>query len=607
MKLSKKLIFLSLTAGVIMALVPGFGFSQDNSMGSRPNILLIQTDDMGYDDMSFNGRKDLETPHLDKLASQSVRFTDFTVASVCAPSRAMLLTGRHFLKTGVAGVHGGHDFINLDETLLPELFKEAGYATGMFGKWHSGKTDGYFPWDRGFDEAYMAKLYQYFPSEGRYNDVAVKEQRWSTEVITDYGIDFIRKHKDKPFFAYVSYFDPHGLWRAPEEKVKKYLDKGLARGYATLCAMVDLVDGEIGRLLASLDKEGLAENTIVVFMSDNGPQRSDRNLGVLSESEWEQRNPSGFPGWKATNWANGVKSPLFFRWTGHYKPGYVQRLVDMTDILPTMMDLIGSHDYKTRHPLDGRSIKPYLYYNLDVLPEKKVYLAKWFVQVGTAKGESYLPISPGVRSRIQFDDQTLAVRDEHFVLLMNPSRQPRPDISGNPLLFDLTRDSLETENVASRFPEKVKSMTEDLREWYKDIVENQKSFQAPWFQIGWKGKRVVEVPAYGTNCISGNLVNSDHFLGNWKGVGDKATYQFNVLLPGKYRIELLTSDAASEGMSMKFSYGKKAIVKELVPQTQQIVGELFFNKGEGIFTIELTKNRDDAVINRMTEIRLTRL
>ena len=220
MKHNRKLIFLSLTAGVMMTLVPEFGFSQDKSMGSRPNILLIQTDDMGYDDMSFNGRKDLETPHLDKLASQSVRFTDFTVASVCAPSRAMLLTGRHFLKTGVAGVHGGHDFINLDETLLPELFKEAGYATGMFGKWHSGKTDGYFPWDRGFDEAYMAKLYQYFPSEGRYNDVAVKEQRWSTEVITDYGIDFIRKHKDKPFFAYVSYFDPHGLWRAPEEKVK---------------------------------------------------------------------------------------------------------------------------------------------------------------------------------------------------------------------------------------------------------------------------------------------------------------------------------------------------------------------------------------------------
>ncbi|MCO6498003.1 MAG: sulfatase-like hydrolase/transferase [Chitinophagaceae bacterium] len=604
---TKKIFRIALLGFLILFLSLEEVLSQNRSSDSRPNILLIQTDDMGYDDISFNGRNDLETPHLDQLASQSIRFTDFTVASVCAPSRAMLLTGRHFLKTGVAGVHGGHDFVNLDETLLPELFKRAGYSTGLFGKWHSGKTDGYFPWDRGFDEAYMAKLYQYFPSEGRYNDSLIVQQRWSTEVITDYGIDFIKRHKDKPFFAYVSYFDPHGLWRAPEERVKKYLDKGLAKGYATLCAMMDWADENIGRLLKSLDEEGLADNTVVIFMSDNGPQRSDRILGVLTEDEWAQRNPSGFPGWKATNWANGIKSPLFFRWPGHYKPGYVQRLVDMTDILPTLMDIIGEHNYKTNKPLDGRSFKPYLSYDLQALPERKIYLAKWFVQVGDKKGESYLPISPDVRSQIKFDDQTLAIRNEHYALLMNPNHQPRPDIKGNYLLFDLKADSLQTVNLASEYPDKVDNMIKDLKGWYSDIVHNQKSFQAPWFQIGWKGKRVVEIPAYGTNQIYGGLINHDHFLGNWKNPGDKADYQLNVIQPGKYSIEIETTDSALAGMQFLVSYNGKSIKKVLANGTTHEIGKLNFGKGLGKFTIELLKNENGALITRMVEIKLTKI
>lgn len=581
--------------------------SQVSVNNQKPNILLIQTDDMGYDDLGFHGRKDLETPNLDKLASESVRFTDFTVSSVCAPSRAMLLTGRHFLKTGVAGVHGGHDFINLDETLMPELFKQAGYVTGMFGKWHSGKTDGYFPWDRGFDKAYIAKLYQYFPSEGMFNDKAVTENRWATEVITDYAIHFIKENKDKPFFAYVPYFDPHGLWKAPKEKIKKYQEKGLAIGYATLCGMLDFLDENIGRLLAELEKQGLAKNTLVIFMSDNGPQPSDKKYGRLNDEEWTQRNPSGFPGWKGTNWNNGVKSPLFFRWTSHYIPSSVLRLVDITDILPTLLDVAEIRNYKTNKPIDGRSIQSYLKGNTDLLPEKKVYLSKWFAQIGDSKGESFLPISDDIKEHIQFEEQSLVVRDEHFALLMNANPQPRPQLRSKYLLFNLKEDPLETTNLATKYPDKVKSMVQDLETWYKDIVHNQKSYQAPQFQIGWKDKKIVSIPAYGPCRIYGNLINDAHYLSNWTTEGDKADYQFKVLKPGKYRIEISMGDAAPQGMEMQFSFKGKSIKKELSNNPHQAIGNLFLDEGEGIFSMEIIKNKNAASIKQLLKINLIRL
>lgn len=603
----KKSIFFRLTFVVVIISSSLTGFSQNVTQHKKPNILLIQTDDMGYDDLGFHGRKDLETPNLDKLAAQSIRFTDFTVSSVCAPTRAMLLTGRHFLKTGVAGVHGGHDFINLDETLMPELFKNAGYVTGSFGKWHSGKTDGYFPWDRGFDQAYMAKLYQYYPATGMFNDKPVTQNRWSQDVVTDYAINFIKQNKDKPFLAYVPYLTPHGLWRAPEERVKKYTDKGLSVGYATLCGMLDLLDENIGRLLAELEKQGLAENTIVVFLSDNGPQPSDKKYGALTDEEWVQRNPSGYPGWKATNWANGVKSPLFFKWPNHYKPTDVSRLVDITDLLPTLLDIVGIQKYHTNKPMDGRSFKLYLDNELKQLPEKTVYLSKWFAQVGDSKAEAYTPISDDVRAKIKFEDQSLAIRNEHFKLLIKDSPKPRPQLKGKYLLFDLTNDPLETTNVATKYPDIVKSMTADLEKWYQGIVHNEKSFQAPHFQIGWKGKEVAEIPAYGTSKIVGGLENQDHYLANWKAVGDQAEYQLNVLKPGNYKIELTANGADMQGMKMRFSFKGKQLEKTLSASKSQVVGDLSLAGGKGIFTMELVKNDNSSTLSRLMEIKFTRI
>ena len=154
---------------------------------------------MGFSDLAVHGNPYISTPNLDKLANEGVQFSQFYVTPVCATTRATLLTGRHHLKTGVTHVHGGKDFLHLSETTLAERLKEAGYKTGMWGKWHSGKTKGYFPWERGFDEAYMAGLYQFTNNKGLFNGKLKQHSGWTTEILTDFALDFINRNKEAPF------------------------------------------------------------------------------------------------------------------------------------------------------------------------------------------------------------------------------------------------------------------------------------------------------------------------------------------------------------------------------------------------------------------------
>ena len=187
----------------------------------KTNVLLLLADDMGFDDLSIHGNPYITSTNLDKLARESVQFSDFSVTPVCSTTRASLLTGRDFYKTGVSGVHGGRDFLHRSETLMSDLFKNSGYNTGMWGKWHVGKTEGYLPWDRGFDEAYYAELYDHETSHGYHNGKLVEHKPWVSEVVTDYAIDFMQRSKEEsqPFFAHVSYLAPHEPWLAPDEYV----------------------------------------------------------------------------------------------------------------------------------------------------------------------------------------------------------------------------------------------------------------------------------------------------------------------------------------------------------------------------------------------------
>jgi arylsulfatase A-like enzyme len=256
----------------------------------RPNVLLILTDDQGWDDFGCSGNEYLKTPRLDRLAEESVTFSNYYVTPVCAPTRAALLTGRHYLRTGVSHVHGGKDFIHPDEVLLPEMFQKAGYVTGMWGKWHSGKTSGYFPWERGFDEAYMATLYIHKDNPGLFNGVPRKHEGWTVETLTDYAIDFIKRNKDKHWFAYVPYLTVHSPLDAPEELIDKYRQQGLGLDLSKVYAMLEQLDGNIARLLDCIDNLDSDHETLILFFCDNGPwylrQASPRDLEIRYPSQF---------------------------------------------------------------------------------------------------------------------------------------------------------------------------------------------------------------------------------------------------------------------------------------------------------------------------------
>jgi len=272
-----------------------------------PNILLITADDMGYDDLSAHGSQHSQTPNLDDLAQQAITFSDFSVSPVCATTRASLLTGKHFYKTGVSGVHGGRDYMHLSEKILPEILKRKGYKSGMWGKWHTGKSEGYFPWDRGFDEAYYAELYRHANSFGFFNGDKVEHNEWVSKVVTDYALAFMEKNKAQPFLAYVSYLAPHEPWLAPKKYTQPFLEKGMRPATANLYGMISEMDFHIGRLMDYLETSGLIENTIVIFLSDNGPWWDSSNFGAMKKDEWIARNPTKMNGNKGQSWQNGSK------------------------------------------------------------------------------------------------------------------------------------------------------------------------------------------------------------------------------------------------------------------------------------------------------------
>ncbi|WP_169334813.1 sulfatase-like hydrolase/transferase [Gilvimarinus chinensis] len=509
---------------------------------SKPNFLLIQVDDLGYDDLAIHGNRVIETPSLDQLARESVRFENFYVSSVCAPTRASLLTGRHFWRTGVSGVHAGRDFIHLSETLLPELLQENGYATGMWGKWHSGKTQGYMPWDRGFEEAYYATLYNYFDNNGLLNGKEVSTKGFATNVITDMAIDFLARHQDKQFFAYVPYMAPHNPWRAPAEHIAHYQSKGYSYAAASLFGMIDNLDDNIGRLLSALDEYQLADTTVVIFLSDNGPWVKSYRFG-LNEEEWNLRNPSQRRGMKSKNWENGIKSPLFVRWGKHYSPEGIQVGASAEDIFPTIMQLAGI-DIDPNLNIDGRSLIPAL--EGREIAEKSVINA-WASPLSQTPANNmdtsgfYRPLTESYRKSLKFEQQRLAIRRGNYKFIKNEIK------AGDNELFDVIADPKEHRNLVEFKPEIAKSLNKELELWFEEIANEAHAMKMPVFQIGLDGQIVSQILAYAPSDLSRELNNHDHYLANWTKTGLWADYHIEVHTPGEYDVYLMTRMSSHEG------------------------------------------------------------
>ncbi|MDX2431238.1 MAG: sulfatase-like hydrolase/transferase [Bacteroides sp.] len=531
---------------ILMAAVLLVSCTVDHSSlsGSRPNIILIMADDLGFSDLAMHGNTLVETPHLDRFASESVQFSQFYVSPVCATTRASLLTGRQFLRTGVSHVHGGKDFLHLDEFTLADALKEAGYSTGMWGKWHSGKTPGYFPWERGFDEAYMARLYQHKDNVGLYNGVLTENKGWVTETICDYAIDFIQRNRDHPFFAYLPLLTCHAPLNAPELYTKKYLDKGLSENLSTLYGMVDHMDFQLGRLFYALDEMGLSENTIVLFLSDNGPAVIN---DLLTNEDRKIRYVNKLRGHKGNIWENGIKSPLFVKWKGTLSPTMADGLADVTDLFPTLLELAGVEQNEHPNKLDGTSILPLLSGSSGTDRGKEIFLYAnpgWppTDKAWTPEGvkDEYRPWKFSGGDNLLYENQIIGIREDTFKLLLNPGPTDgsiEPDESGY-VLLDVRKDPRERKNLVEDYPELASNMKAKLKSWHKDIYSSEHAFEMPEFQVGTDTAQAYSVLAYGPQHSSQGVKSAHAYISGFKAVGDSATYLISVDEKGIYKMEI---------------------------------------------------------------------
>lgn len=518
---------------------------------SRPNIVLMLADDMGFDDMSYRGNQSVKTPYLDSLATISTRFENFYVHSVSAPTRASLLTGRHFLRCGISGLHAGRDFLNLDEVTIADALSSAGYKTGMWGKWHSGKSNGYFPWQRGFDEAYMASLYHHNYNDGEfkgeyegkiYNGETLSFSKsdgvWTDAKMTDMAIDFMTRNKGNNFFAYIPFLTCHESWAAPDEYVDEYLQMGQSENFATLNGMLGHMDYQVGRVLAAVEDLGIADNTIIIFMSDNGP---NYNKTLLTADEWTQRNPSGYSGSKSKNLENGIHSPLFIYWKGRTVAMDNNSVLGVCDIFPTLCDLASANIPSTCKPLDGTS-----FYNIISSPSlidlsRTLHISHWAPFIN---GECYDEgaLTEDIIASIDPELQHIGIRRGYDKLLLNEYNEDAISF------WDLKSDPTEQKNLYSSGSSTEKSNAlaykSELISWYNDVLNDEGSLTITTFQIGDPDLQYFDVFCYAPIAFSSSLTNESLTLSGFQNAGDSASYSVNVLTEGSYDIRIYSSSKA---------------------------------------------------------------
>ncbi|MAT14129.1 MAG: arylsulfatase [Planctomyces sp.] len=431
--------------------------------GSRPNVILVMTDDQGYPPVGRHGHPWIETPNLDSLYDQSTRFTRFLVSPTCSPTRSALMTGRHPLKNGITHTILERERLTLDATILPQILKQAGYTSGIFGKWHLGDEEPYQPHQRGFDETFIhgaggigqaydcscadAPDNSYFDPVIRHNGSFVKTEGFCTDVFFTAAMGWIREQEalNKPFFAYIATNAPHGPFLAPEEDKQRFLDMGFSQETAGFYGMVENIDDNIGRLITMLDSSGLSENTLVIFMSDNGMTGhgagpGNKPLGETASGKELFLYNAEMKGLKGSPHEGGVRVPFFVRWPGHIKAGAeVDRIAAHIDLLPTLAALTGAS--LPQGQVEGRNLLPLMEDPQREWSDRYLFthVARW------PKGDE-----PN-----EYQWKNFAVRNQRYRFVNNSE------------LYDIQNDPGETNNIIDQHPEVVKEMRKAYDEFWQ--------------------------------------------------------------------------------------------------------------------------------------------
>lgn len=490
-----------------------------DGQADRPNVVLIMTDDQGHGDLGFHGNSKIRTPQLDDLAKQSVRFDYFYVSPVCSATRASLMTGRYNYRTGVVDTYMGRSMMHTEEVTIAEMLGEAGYRTGIFGKWHLGDNHPMRPMDQGFDESLVHRgggITQaagppgdsYFDAVLEHNGQTVRSNGYCSDVFTDSAIRFIEQHRDRPFFVYLSFNCPHTPLQVPDQYVAPYKRMNLAHevfpavGYpligeaeqdelACVYGMVTNIDDNLGRLLAQLDALELADNTIVIFLTDNGPQ--------------QERYKSGLRGLKGQTYDGGIRVPCFVRWPAKFQAGRrEERIAAHIDIAPTLLDACG-----VKKPasvlFDGVNLMPVLAGIAGQWPARTLFFQ-------AHRGPEPEPF------------RAAAVREARYKLVLSPTAFGRRLKTPVVELFDMHADPYEQHDLTVERPNIVARLKASYLAWLRDVGATR-GYAPPRIHLGTPHENPV-------------ILTRQDWRGHGPGWGINGHWEVHVVNEGSFDLRL---------------------------------------------------------------------
>lgn len=511
-----------------------FGLSSYAQDNRPPNILLIMTDDQGYGDLGYHGNPQIHTPNLDKLAGESVRFSNFYVSPVCAPTRSSLMTGRYNIRTGVFDTYCGGAIMAPEEITMAEIFRDAGYATGHFGKWHLGDNYPSRPHDQGFMTtvwhqsgglAQVGDVPNYHRRDSAYfntilwkNDEIYPTEGYCSDVFTDEAINFMREHKEGPFFTYLAFNAPHTPLQVPQSYYDRYRDMEIdpevyraegqyvhdisdnhqeaARG---VYAMVTNIDDNIKRLMDALEELGLEENTIVIFLTDNGPQ--------------QYRYVGGFRGTKGMVREGGIHVPFYLRLPrGMARVKTVDQAAAHIDLLPTLAELC-QVELPDGPALDGKSLVPFLQ-SADASPLDRSLFFEW------------------QRSYPELYRNMAVIRDGYKLMGFTGGDAELNDLE----LYNLKEDPYEAKNIVQEEPVITRWLKTELDRWHADIMSSPHINELPRIIIGSEHEN--------PSMLNRNDARGLQII--WAQPDVYVSWDVTVAHSGKYRVNVHFAEALPE-------------------------------------------------------------
>lgn len=527
-------VFHPVSPGVVLfvllaGILTGCGTNETDSVEERPNVIVFLADDQGWGDVGFNGNTTVSTPRLDAMAAQGAVLEHFYVQPVCSPTRAELLTGRYHPRGGVYATSAGGERLDLDEHTVAETFSEAGYATGVFGKWHNGTQPPYHPNERGFEDFYgftSGHWGHYFGWTLEDGYEITEGEGYVIDDLTDRALSFIEEHREEPFFAYLPYNTPHSPMQVPdrffedyegaEPQAHRYTDRENLVKTRTALAMSDNVDWNVGRVLDRLEELDLTEETIVVYFSDNGPNGWRWNANMR--------------GRKGSTDEGGVRVPMVIRWPGAVEGGRrIEEIAGAIDLFPTLADLAGV-PVRADTALDGRSLEPLLRGTAETWPDRRIF-AHWGGDV--------------------------SVRTPEY----------RLDAEGR--LYDLSEDPEQRTDESEEHPAISDSLRAAVRRWDRNVRAELDGKDRP-FPVGVPEAPLARLPArdgvaHGSIARSNRFPNASFFR-NWTSSEDSITWDVRIRTPGRYRASVHYTMAATDaGVELALRF-RDAVVQSTVDE-----------------------------------------